>query len=263
MPSPKLKERLRRAFPRVYQLLRGLRYAYGGSELDSETSALAARLCGGKLRVLSGPFQGLLYVGASGSGLLPKLAGSYEQELHPAVEESLLRGYDLVVNVGSGEGYYAVGYARRLPRATVHAFDDDPLARQRLGRLARRNGVEARIRIGGRCGWDDLARLLRGRALVVCDCEGCELALLDPDRVPALRAADLLVELHDFVDPSISRTIENRFAASHDLTIVAAEGRGAALAGELLAPFTPSQRAAIVEEGRPPGMRWAWARAKP
>jgi hypothetical protein len=262
MPSATFKERLRRRFPLAYQLLRGLRYAVGGSELDRETGVLAERLCGGEPRVLAGPFQGLRYLGASGSGLLPKLAGCYELELQPAVEESLLRDYERVVNIGSGEGYYAVGYARRLPAATVHAFDDDPLARQRLRRLARRNGVRSRIRIGGRCGWDDLARILRGRCVVICDCEGCELGLLDPDRVSALRTSDLLVELHDFLDPTISRTIESRFAATHAITFVAAGDRDVVLGGDLLAPFTPGQRAAIVEEGRPPGMHWAWARAK-
>jgi hypothetical protein len=56
--------------------------------------------------------------------------------------------------------------------------------------------------------------------LLVVDCEGCELNLLRPDRVPALRHADLIVELHDFVDPRATDTIVGRFSGSHTVTLV-------------------------------------------
>jgi hypothetical protein len=259
-----LKEQVRARYPRFYQLLRTFRYAAPGSELDAADAALVARLCGGEPRILAGPFAGMRYLRTSGSGLLPKLAGCYERELQPAVEESLARGYDRVVNVGSGEGYYAVGYALRLAPAPVlvHAFDLDILCRQRLRRLARLNGVAGRLRIGARCGPLELARLCSGRTLVVCDCEGCELDLLDPDRVPRLAFADLLVELHDFVDPAISATFVRRFAETHDVTLIPCSERTDLLAGPLLAPFAPALRERIAEEGRPAGMRWGWARSR-
>jgi hypothetical protein len=218
--------------------------------MDPAAAALVQRLCGSEPRVLAGPFAGMRYIRASGSGLLPKLVGSYESELHGAVLESLGRGYEVVVNVGSGEGYYAVGYARCLSQAVVHAFDADPLARQRLGMMATLNGVAARVRIGGFCSPASLQSLLGGRCLVVCDCEGGEGELLDPERVPALRGADILVEMHDFIDPSISRTLLARMDGSHEIQVLKAEERREV---EGLGDLGPEDRALAVYEGRRPG----------
>ena len=44
-----------------------------------------------------------------------------------------------------------------------------------------------------------------------CDAEGYELTLLDLDAVPQLRHWSIIVELHDFVDPTITETIRARF----------------------------------------------------
>lgn len=255
--------RLRERAPHLFLALRTLRYALSPERLDPETAAVANALCGTELRVLSGPFAGLRYLPfASGSGLLPKLAGSYELEIHPAVEAAIERGPTRVVNIGCGEGYYAVGFARRLPGAKVHAFDTDIVARRRTRLLARGNGVGDRIQVGGLCRPEDLARLAGPGALIVCDCEGCELHLLDPVRVPGLAATDLLVELHDFIDPTISATLLERFRPTHDAEIFSMTDRSAfhlpALDG-----LGPARRANALWEGRPEGMQWAWLRPRP
>src|SRR5919106_5511514 len=67
------------------------------------------------LTVRSGPFAGLRYVDAAvgapdRADCLPaKLLGSYERELHHAVERQLEVGFSTIVNVGAAEGYYALG----------------------------------------------------------------------------------------------------------------------------------------------------------
>jgi hypothetical protein len=259
-PFRALKDWLRRRCPRAFLLLRKLWYS-GRDELDPRSAALLERLSGREPLVQSGPFHGMRYLRASGSGLLPKIVGCYEREIQCAVLESLQRGYRTVLNVGAGEGYYAVGYALRLPGAVVHAFDLDPLARQRLRKLAGLNGVSARVRVGGLCTPDLLQALLGPRSLVFSDCEGCEKELLDPERVPALCDADVLVELHDFLDPSISRTLLARLACSHDVRLYPAEERGAA-DEPLLRDLAADERDLAVQEGRPAGMHWAWLKAR-
>ena len=254
-----IREVLRRGLPWPYFLARSLYRKVRPERLEGPTTEIVARLYGdGDLRVLWGPFAGMRYIPfASGSGLLPKLLGGYEMEIHGAVRESLARGYDRIVNVGCAEGFYAVGYARALPGAKIEAYDTDPLARQRLQELARLNGVEIDIR--GACGPQDLA--VQGRTLIVCDCEGYEKELLDPSLVPGLASADLLVELHDFVDPTITDTITARFGGTHEITVVdAREDRPDYPAG-ILAPLDPEQRRLALWEGRPAGMRWAWMKA--
>src|SRR5215218_9023943 len=105
------------------------------------------------LTVRRGPFSGLRYPPADVANvttLVPKLMGSYERELHVPMERLLEPRPSIVVNAGCADGYYAVGLARRLPEATVHAFDLEPRWRWICGRLARVNGVSERVVIGER-----------------------------------------------------------------------------------------------------------------
>lgn len=249
---------LRRRAPRLFLALRTLRYALRPERLAPETAAIAASLCGDELRVLSGPFRGLRYLPfSSGSGLLPKLVGSYEVEVHTAVETACERGYRTVVNIGCGEGYYAVGLAKRMPNAEVHAFDLDIVAQQRTRRLARANGVAERVHVAGLCDFSNLSRLVGPQTLVVSDCEGCEATLLDPAKVPALSSTDLLVELHDFLDPTISETIYARFAATHQIFTFAMSDRASYSTPEL-DRLAPRERELAMWEGRPVGMTWVW-----
>src|SRR5229473_2239235 len=67
-------------------------------------------------KVLNGPFQGMMLASGSAEGCyVPKLLGCYEAELHPYVAEAAQRGYEAIINVGTAEGYYAIGMARLLP----------------------------------------------------------------------------------------------------------------------------------------------------
>ena len=92
---------------------------------------------------------------------MPKLVGSYEAELHGVIEQIVATDYQVVVDVGCAEGYYANGLARRLPSARVYAFDTDPEARHLCEAMAALNGVEKRVIVGGKCEPDDLNALLK------------------------------------------------------------------------------------------------------
>jgi hypothetical protein len=175
--------------------------------------------------VFFGPFKGMRYSPAWASNRFEKVLGAYEAELHPVLEDICRRPYTEVINVGCAEGYYAVGLARRLSAAIVYAYDIKPEMLRNLAENARLNGVGDRVVPGGFCTPETMGQLpLRGRTLVVSDCEGYEMELLDPVRAPMLRRADVLVELHDFKNRAISRTILERFAPTHDIQVLQNEG---------------------------------------
>jgi hypothetical protein len=210
--------------------------------------------------VQHGPFAGLkLPTSGSWGNLAPLLVGCYEEELHPVIEELIDVRPQLIVSVGSAEGYYAIGLARRLPDATVHAFDIDEEAQRLTRHTARLNGVEARVHIAGECTSEALAQLVTPGALLVVDCEGCELALLRPDRVPSLRAATMLVEMHDIDDPETSSKLLAAFRSTHKIRIVHATER-AHTTYAALDELAPPDRVIAVEELRPVEphpMEWA------
>ncbi|MGD9863461.1 MAG: hypothetical protein AB7S99_09630, partial [Pseudodonghicola sp.] len=167
----------------------------------------------------SGPFAGMDYgVGATEGARVARLLGCYEASLAPIIETIVARAYDLVIDIGCAEGYYAVGLARRMPAAQVIARDASPAARAACAALAERNGVSGHIEIGGEWGHDDFDICLHARSVVICDIEGAEDCLLDPSRAAGLRGADILVEVHDCDSPGLSEAIAARFAATHRIT---------------------------------------------
>ena len=76
------------------------------------------------LKVLYGPFKGMTYPDSTsiGSVWLPKMLGIYESELHDILEEICSKNYSTIINIGAGEGYYAVGLALRIPTSMIYAF---------------------------------------------------------------------------------------------------------------------------------------------
>lgn len=170
------------------------------------------------LIVRGGPFKGMRYIQTPPAHDLPsKLLGCYELELHPFVEAAIADRPKIILNIGSAEGYYAVGMAYRLPDVQVYAYDIDPRARDLCAALSVANNVSARIHIKGEC---DAAELNSGilpdeRTLVIMDCEGCEGDLLDVAHVPQLAHSSILVEIHDFGETTYGATIRQRFAETH------------------------------------------------
>ena len=154
------------------------------------------------LSVVDGLFAGMrLLPHASEGCFIPKLLGCYEAPLQPSLRSMVDVGYDVVLNVGCAEGYYAVGLARLLPAAEIFAYDIDPAARALCGELAALNGVADRVVIAGAPGPDTFARHAGRRVLLVCDIEGGEVGLLDPAAQPSLLEFDLVVEAHNSQGP--------------------------------------------------------------
>jgi hypothetical protein len=185
--------------------------------------------------------------------VITKLLGVYERELHAAVAGWRVDPPALIANVGCAEGYYAVGLAVALPQTRVLAYDIDPKARELCERLARLNRVEDRIEIHGECTPETLAALPSQGTAVLSDCEGYELTLLDPVRIPALAGWRVLAECHDFVDPSITATLEARFRPTHEVTVIASDP--APPVPDAISYLSRRRRAAVLSE-RPVAMNW-------
>ena len=215
-------------------------------------------------RVRSGPFAGMRYVDTSiGSCFIPKLLGIYERELAPKVEQICRQQPKLVVDIGAAEGYYAIGLAFRIARARVVAFELDERGQTALRAMAQLNGVADRLSVRGRCEPADLAAALEGHPspVVICDVEGDEEALLDPERVPGLRGSIVLVETHEFLRRGVSAELCRRFARSHDIERIWQEPRRRAefpwrTLGTTLLPVAYLDWA--VGEWRPERMSWLW-----
>jgi len=214
--------------------------------------------------VQGGPFAGMTFHARDLSSVyLPLLTGSYEAEIHGFIETALARGPKVIADVGCEDGFVAVGLALRAPQAKVYAYDILSIPREQCRDLARINKVEDRVIVGGECTPETLNAICDGRSLVFSDCESYELELLDPVKVPALKNADIIVELHDFMrtDIAITPTVLARFEATHDITVTGLKRRSAEDFPSL-AVLPKEVRAQALHEDRVEYQQWAYLKAK-
>jgi hypothetical protein len=208
--------------------------------------------------VHQGPFAGLRYVtDISVSPFLPKLAGTYELEVADAIEELIAAAPDAVVDLGSAEGYYAVGLARRLPGARVVAFDTRRSARWLTARMAAANDVAVEVR--GTATHSAIQELCAraGTPLVICDIDGAEDTMIDPTRIPGLRHAALLIETHDVFVPAVTDRLVDRLSSTHEIERIPMQPRPPALLPDL-----PVDDALTAMDEHRPDQLWLVARPR-
>jgi hypothetical protein len=217
-------------------------------------------------KVLRGPFAGLRYPPELPAHdhvahhVLAKLVGSYESQIYPWFEEWIAGDFELVIDVGCAEGFYAVGFARAMPAVQVRAYDILAQAREDCAALARANGVQQRITIGGECTPATLAAVADARVALLSDCEGYEKILLDPQLAPNVRNWSIIVEQHILSDPTIADTIKRRFSDTHEIEVIDyVPPDGADLAE--LDWLSDEQRRFVLSE-RPFPMSWAMLRPR-
>jgi hypothetical protein len=175
------------------------------------------------LRVQTGPFTGMAFPRFAverGVFVVAQLLGAYERELHPGIAAVVASRPEVVLDIGASDGYYAVGLARALPEARVIAYEMADFPARVCRALAAENGVADRVDVRGECRVADLAGLPSRGLFLLCDAEGAEDELIDPQRAPALRAARLVVEIHDFAAPGVGERVRDRFSATHDIETV-------------------------------------------
>jgi predicted RNA methylase len=188
---------------------------------------------------------------------VPKLMGSYECELHELIETALHSIYNLVIDIGSAEGYYAVGFALK-GASPVITFETDPRELKLCQEMARANQVGDRITARGWCSPAALRNLTLGaRCFVLSDCEGYEIELFDEPTVEALRRSDVLIETHG----NAYEPLLERFSKTHAVRTVSATERSAGDYPELACLGGDAVRA--LTENRVAGQRWLYASARP
>lgn len=174
-------------------------------------------------KVLNGPFKGLQYpsYNSIGSTLYPKLLGSYEKELHEVLKSLSEIEFSEIINIGCGEGYYAIGLSLLLKKGRVLACDTDPDALLLCQKMAALNNVSDRFIFKNEFTALDLKNFeFTKRGLIICDCEGFEKNIFNTANLDNLKQCYLLIETHDFMDIEISGFLIDLFSLTHDIKII-------------------------------------------
>ena len=211
-------------------------------------------------QTLSGPFRGMRIVPMQlGSLLMPRLLGTYESEI--AHLFAALGRFDRVVDVGSAEGYYAVGCLVAAGHLRTIAFDTSAQAIACCQRAAELNGVADRLDLRGYCTSEELVSLADPRTLVVIDIDGAELDLLLACPPAGLAAAEMIVEAHRWRQSTTGEPIAAHLAATHTVTIYRQHAKDAG-AFEVFRNESQHARLLATWEGRDNEV-WLHLRPKP
>ncbi len=207
--------------------------------------------------VRSGPFVGMRLIPVQiGSVLMPKILGTYESEIAHLFAD--LRRFRRVVDVGSAEGYYAVGCPFANSHIRTLAYDTSAAAQLRCRQAAELNGVADRVEQREFCTPEELARLADGDTLFVIDIDGGEIDLLCALPAERLARAEMIVEAHKHGATTAAEAILPHFAATHDVTIYRQKTKE--VDEPMLAQSPSFTRWLVTWEGR---MNEVWLHLKP
>jgi hypothetical protein len=216
-----------------------------------------------KKTVKFGPFKGLNYDGITSncSAIYPKLVGSYEHELHGVIKNIISEKYKRIIDIGSAEGYYAVGipFAMKDSNVEIIAIDTSKIAKINLIRLAK-NNISNHVTI---CSNFDFKLLKdKKKTLVILDCEGAELNYLKKIKKKYILQWDFLIEVHVQIKKNIIKDLEKLFSKRKIQKIKSVDDYHKI---EDLIDFFPKKfdddtRLLLLSENRRSGMYWLFVK---
>lgn len=211
--------------------------------------------------VNSGPFKEMKYINkSSGSVLVPKIVGTYECELHDVIEKLCNKEYELLIDIGCAEGYYAVGLAfrnRHKPSFKVYAYDTNPEALSNLTALSKINDLGNKI-IGRELFIPSELEQFDGKqGLIICDIEGAEKDLINPGMYPNFLKFDFLIEIHDGEDSNeIKNYLTTEFKTTHHITLIKYDKNHEKRRDAVKWIRNREGINAVLDEGRKYGLEW-------
>ena len=223
------------------------------------TKKISQQICDDSI-IKHGNFKDVKILNSSPSYIL----GSYETEISTKIKDIINNKYSVIIDVGCSSGYYTTGFAVKSPESEVWGFDINQDLINSAKENARINNIK--INFGEFCNEETLLNFnFKSKALIMSDCEGYEKILFTERLAQKLKDHDLLIELHDFIDKSISNNIILKFNKTHYV--------------ELLTSITDIKKTIIYDypelfniplfikwtllsERRPEAMQWVFIKSK-
>lgn len=191
------------------------------------------------------------------------ILGTYEKDLHSHIEEWIKEPTDLIC-IGAAEGYYAAGLAINRNNSNIFAYEQDGYQKNNLLQVCQQNHLN-NIDVLGKCSTHSLDQLLKSlnkSVDIICDIEGGEIDVLDLNRVPLLKYARILVEVHDHLVPGCTDILKKRFEHSHKCIEILESDRciddfpRVSIALNFL--LSTKQKLKFLNEGRVEKMKWLY-----
>lgn len=211
--------------------------------------------------VQNGLFAGMrLMFNGEGHGFLPKLLGSYEQELHPLLHQLQTQfAYQRILILRAQDGFYPVGLAKVFPSAQITVIENNAMSIQRTVELGKMNQIVNRISFLQTAEPYDIDTLLASsrETLIFSDCSDCPLEFWNPEQIAALKLADLLVRLPQIKSVDALKATVQPFQSSHKDQVIGVGARSPYTIRSIAGWSQLNQNLAITEFQQVPPA-WLW-----
>lgn len=210
--------------------------------------------------VLYGPYKDMIiwpkWLWSDGD-YVNKLLGLYENELYPAIEAELAKPLDLIVNVGSAEGFHGLGCALRTNVRTI-LIDTDSKVLEIAKENSTINNLD-NIEFDIVSSAEHINSLLEGskHPFIIMDCEGAERELIDLDAAPNLTNAAMIIETHDCFSAGLTEYLTGVLQATHNVTVIQQGAKNPYL--EPIHDLCDIDKMIICSENRPITSNWIYA----
>lgn len=207
-------------------------------------------------RTISGLFPDLILIESLKEIQIgPFMLGTYEKEIAHWFRGIKEKRFNQILDVGSSFGYYAIGLAKWFPETPVIAFDTDPWAQKATIEMSKANKA-GNLSVLGYCDPNWLKENISNNTLIVCDCEGFEFELLDPQKVPTLKTATIIVESHDAPPWTKHLKLIKEFEKTHHVSEASFTGNDNRPTTTDLSFLNSDELALAVGEFRYPYQKW-------
>ncbi len=171
-------------------------------------------------RVYFGPFSGLkipenLYSVLS----LSEILGLYESCLHPIFEDVLNKNIKNAIIVGGNNGYYTAGLSYLFNPENFYVFEMDERMHFLIESWYKKNDLK-KPHILGEANDENFIEFQDGIDLLLIDCEGAEITLLNPDKFKWQKNTNIILELHPFYVNNLINLISKRFSKTHEIKLI-------------------------------------------
>jgi predicted O-methyltransferase YrrM len=217
--------------------------------------------------VISGPYRNMFFSEKShwGTGDIgPKIIGIYELEVQIKLLE-LINNFKIenFVNIGSSEGYHAIGIVKKKNIKNLIVFEKDERSIELLKENIKKNELKTNITIEAEANLDSLNKLNNkidfSKTLFLIDIEGYELELINDKSIELLKKSFLIIENHNFLlsDEKQDRYREliNKLKDKFNLEIIKNTGRDISQINEI-SNLSENEQMMIISEGRIKMMEW-------
>ncbi len=215
-------------------------------------------------QIAYGPFKGMQLNQCrnwSRYDLITQILGTYETHVLQKLIAFSKGKNNVFIDLGSADGYFAVGMVFSGIFGHVYAFEKDVEMQRIIKNNAQLNGCEAKMTILGEADEASLKSIIsqcKEPITILIDIEGDEYDLLNPNMLSLLSDCSIICELHPWMKEdgkALQKALLSKASAFFDIELIYRESYNPNDFEELSC-FNEEERLVALSEGRGPNMHW-------